>query len=272
MSFASSAVTYTSVYTDSEPGRVFWGADEGLSDGGPPRVIVYGYDGLLMQPVAPPSPNYIPGPEEPQTQPVPQDEDEREPMFIQPHDPDYMPEPIYPEYIPLEDEHVFSTEEQPLPPVVSPTAESPGYVVKSDPEEDPEEYKDDEMEDGPVDYPIDRGEDGDDDNGDSSGDDADDEDEDEEDEEEEERLASADSAVVVPTVELVSPPEGTEPVTPPPSIDITTTGARITVRLQASISLPPKAEVERLLAMPTPPPSPPISLSPPSAAERLARC
>ncbi|GKF72031.1 hypothetical protein Tco_0208145, partial [Tanacetum coccineum] len=28
MSSASSAVTYTSVYMDSEPGRVFWGADE----------------------------------------------------------------------------------------------------------------------------------------------------------------------------------------------------------------------------------------------------
>ncbi|GKD57985.1 hypothetical protein Tco_1295494, partial [Tanacetum coccineum] len=38
------------------------------------------------------------------------------------------------------------------------------------------------------------------------------------------------------------------------------------------ISLPPEAEVERLLAMPTPPPSPLISLSPPSAGERLARC
>ncbi|GKD42341.1 hypothetical protein Tco_1266986 [Tanacetum coccineum] len=34
MSSASSAVTYTSVYTDSEPGRVFWGADEQLSDKG----------------------------------------------------------------------------------------------------------------------------------------------------------------------------------------------------------------------------------------------
>ncbi|GJY74362.1 hypothetical protein Tco_0478793 [Tanacetum coccineum] len=31
MSSASSAVTYTSVYTDSEPGRVFWGADEEIS-------------------------------------------------------------------------------------------------------------------------------------------------------------------------------------------------------------------------------------------------
>ncbi|GJS76585.1 putative reverse transcriptase domain-containing protein [Tanacetum coccineum] len=273
MSSASSAVTYTSVYTDSEPGRVFWGADEEISDGGIPRVIVYGYDGLPMQPVAPPSPDYIPGPEDPQTPPVPQDEDEREPMFVQAHDPDYVPEPIYPEYIPLEDEHEFPAEEQPLPPVVSPTAESPGYVTESDPEEDPEEYEDDETEDGQVDYPMDGGDDGDDDDGDSSRDDADDEDEDEEDEdeEEEEHPAPADSAVVIPTVEPDSPPEGTEPIMPPPSTDISTTRARITVRLQASISLPPEAEVERLLAMPTPSPSPPISLSPPSAGERLAR-
>ncbi|GKG17860.1 hypothetical protein Tco_0372158, partial [Tanacetum coccineum] len=79
---------------------------------------MYGYDGLPMQPVAPPSPDYILGPEEPQTSPVPQDEEEREPMFIQAHDPDY-----------------------PLPPIDSPTAESPGYVAVSDPEEDPEEYE-----------------------------------------------------------------------------------------------------------------------------------
>ncbi|GKG55576.1 hypothetical protein Tco_0572216, partial [Tanacetum coccineum] len=64
-SSASSAVTYTSVYTDSEPGRVFWGADEEVSDGGTPRVIILGYDGLPMQPVAPPSPDYVPGPEHP---------------------------------------------------------------------------------------------------------------------------------------------------------------------------------------------------------------
>ncbi|GKD21980.1 hypothetical protein Tco_1223683, partial [Tanacetum coccineum] len=83
---------------------------------------------------------------------------------------------------------------------------------------------------------------GDDDDGDSSGDDADDEDEDEEDEdkeEEDEHLAPVDSVIAVPT---------------------------------DSISLPPEVEVERLLAMPTPPLSPPISLSPPSAGERLARC
>ncbi|GKC01133.1 hypothetical protein Tco_0987269 [Tanacetum coccineum] len=229
----------------SEP-RVFWGADEEISDGGP---------------------------EDPQTPPVPQDGDEREPMFVQAHDLDYMPEPIYPEYIPLEDEHVFPAEEQPLPPVDSPTAESPRYITKSDPEEDPEEYEDDETEDGPVDYPIDGGDNGDDDDSNSSGDDINDEDEDDEDEEEEEEehLASADSAVIVPTDEPVSPPEGTEPVIPPPSTDITI-GARIIVRPQASISLPPGAEVERLLAMTTPSPSPPISLSPPSAGERLARC
>ncbi|GKB08609.1 hypothetical protein Tco_0836921 [Tanacetum coccineum] len=267
MSSASSAVTYTSVYTDSEPGRAFWGADdEEISEGGIPRVIVYGYDGLPIQPVAPPSPDYIPGPEDPQTPPVPQDEDEREPMFVQAHDPDYVPEPVYPEYIPLEDEHVFPAEEQPLPLVDSPTAESPGYITESDPEEDPEEYEDDETEDGPVDYPMDGGDDGEDDDGDSSGDDVNDEDE----EEEEEHLAPADSTIVVPTDEPVSPPKGTEPAIPPPSTDITI-GARITVQPQASISLPPEAEVERLLAMTTPSPSPPISLSPPSAGERLAR-
>ncbi|GKF78227.1 hypothetical protein Tco_0230697, partial [Tanacetum coccineum] len=143
--------------------------------------------------------------------------------------------------IPLEDEHEFPAEEQPLPPVDLPTAESPEYVTESDPEEDPEECEDDEIEDGPVDYPMDWGDDGDDDDGDSSRDDANDKDEDDEDEEEEEEhLALADSAIVVPVNEPVFPPGGTEPVIPLPSTDITT-GARITVRPQTSISLPPEA-------------------------------
>ncbi|GJR10226.1 putative reverse transcriptase domain-containing protein [Tanacetum coccineum] len=86
--------------------------------------------------------------------PVPQDEDEREPMFIQAHDPDYVPEPIYPEYIPLEDDHEFPAEEQPLPPIDSPTTESPGYVTESDPEEDPEEYEDDRQRNGRVTNPM----------------------------------------------------------------------------------------------------------------------
>ncbi|GKF71689.1 hypothetical protein Tco_0207803, partial [Tanacetum coccineum] len=140
------------------------------------------------------------------------------------------------------------------------------YVTESDPEEDPEEYEDDETEDGPVDYPMDEG-------GDRDDDDANDEDEDDEDEEEEEEehLAPADSAIIIPDDEPVFPPEGTEPVIPPPSTNITI-GARITIRPQASISLPPEAKVKRLLAMTTPSPSPPISLSPPYAGERLARC
>nr|GEX04201.1 putative reverse transcriptase domain-containing protein [Tanacetum cinerariifolium] len=158
----------------------------------------------------------------------------------------------------------------PLPPVVAPTAESPGYVVESDPEEDPEEYKDDETEDGPVEYPMDGGDDGDDDDGDSSRDDANDEDEDEE--EEEEHLAPADSIVVIYTNELVSLPEGIEPVIPPPVTDTATTKARITDQLQAAVSFPLEVEVERLLAMPTPLPSPLTLLSLPSVGERLARC
>ncbi|GKG64650.1 hypothetical protein Tco_0663626, partial [Tanacetum coccineum] len=70
---------------------------------------------------------------------------------------------------------------------------------------------------------------------DSSRDDANDEDEDDEDEEEEEEehIAPADSTIVAP----VFPSEGTDPVIPPPSTDITI-GARVTVRPQTSISLP----------------------------------
>nr|GEY86722.1 hypothetical protein [Tanacetum cinerariifolium] len=188
MSLASSVVTYTSVYIDSEPGRVFWGADEELSDGGSLRVIVYGYNGLPMLPVAPPSPDYI-------------------------HD------PIYPEYIPLKDEHILLAKEKPLPPIVSPTTKSPGFVAESN----PEEYEDDETKDG---------DDGDDDHGDSSRDNTDNEDEDEEDrDEEEEHLASADSAIVIPTDEHVAPPKGIEPIIPPPSTNTATTEARITIRL-----------------------------------------
>nr|GEZ40765.1 hypothetical protein [Tanacetum cinerariifolium] len=181
MSSASSAVTYTSVYTNSELRRVFWGADEEISDG----------------------------------------------------------EPIYPEYIPLGDEHILPAEEQPLPHVVSPTTESPEYVAELDLEEDPEEYENDETEDGPVDHPMDAGDDRDEDDGNSTRYEADYENGDEEDEE---PLALADFAIVIPTDELIS------------------------------ISLPPEAEVERLLAMPTPSPLPLTLLSPPLAGEHLARC
>nr|GFC77387.1 hypothetical protein [Tanacetum cinerariifolium] len=90
-------------------------------------------------------------------------------------------------------------------------------------------------------------------------------------------LAPANSAVVLPASELVAPPEGTKPVIPPPSTDIATTGARITVRLQASISFPPEAEALRLAfahalidvviaalpSPPLPPLPPPLYIPPP---------
>ncbi|GJX20009.1 hypothetical protein Tco_0222686 [Tanacetum coccineum] len=189
MSSASSAVTYTSVYTDSAPGRVFWGADEEVSDGGVPRVIVLGYDGLPMQPVAPPSPDYVPGPEHPASPDyVPGPEHPPSPIEIP-----FVPEPEYPEYlVPSEDEAPM--EDQPLPADASPVALSPGYVPDSDPEEDPEEDSEQEH----ADYPADGG-DGDDEpsDDDTDDDDADDDEEepfeDEEDEEdEEEHLAPAD--------------------------------------------------------------------------------
>ncbi|GJV19721.1 hypothetical protein Tco_1368741 [Tanacetum coccineum] len=100
----------------------------------------------------------------------------------------------------------------------------PGTLLSQILEEDPKEYEDDETEDGPVDYPMDGGDDGNDDDVDSSRDD--DNDEDEDDEEEEEHLAPAYSAIVVPVDEPIFPPEGTKPVIPPPSTNITI-GARI---------------------------------------------
>ncbi|GJU66205.1 hypothetical protein Tco_1252464 [Tanacetum coccineum] len=88
MSSASSAVTYTSVYTDFEPGKVFWGADEEISD---------------VDHEHPPSPDYVPGPEHPPS-----------PVYLP-----YVPEPEYPEYLaPSDDEAPM--EDQPLPDDASP--------------------------------------------------------------------------------------------------------------------------------------------------------
>nr|GEY62170.1 hypothetical protein [Tanacetum cinerariifolium] len=148
------------------------------------EVIVNGYYGMPMDPLdpyvqlvmgAPPSPDYIPGPEAPPS-------------------PDYIPGPEYLEYQPPADD-VFPAEEQPLPAVVSPTAESTGYIVNSKPEMDPEEEDGDneESEEDSIDYPTSRGDDdANDDGGELSDDDADDEDEEESsdrEEEEEEHLA-----------------------------------------------------------------------------------
>ncbi|GKB47854.1 hypothetical protein Tco_0898607, partial [Tanacetum coccineum] len=173
-----------------------------------------------------------------------------------PLSPDYVPGPKYPEYLASSDTEIL-VEDQPHVVDASPTSLSLGYIIDSDLEEDLE----DESEDGPTDYPADRGDDDDDD--DSSGDDADDEDEEEtfEEDEEEEHLASADSTDISPVVDHVPSAEETNPfetdmstATPPPPAYRTT--ARMSIRSHAPISFPSEAEVARLLAIPTPPPSP----------------
>nr|GFC30438.1 hypothetical protein [Tanacetum cinerariifolium] len=218
------------------------------------EVIVNGYYGMPMDPLdpyvqlimgAPPSPDYIPGPEAPPS-------------------PDYIPGPEYPEYLPSADD-MLPAEEQPLPAAVSPTVESSGYITESEPETEPEENDgDDEKSKGDsIDYPTSEGDNyANDDGDDLSKDDADDEDEEESsdnEEEEEEHLAST-----VPAPALyssVSASEETEPfeegetaATPPPF------GYRVAARIsvQPHILMPFRLEpeVERLLVVPTPPLSP----------------
>nr|GEX01014.1 putative reverse transcriptase domain-containing protein [Tanacetum cinerariifolium] len=176
MSEASSVVTYTSVYTDFEPWRYY---REESTETGPPRVIVYGYDGLSMQPVATPSPDYVPGPEHPPSPDyVPDPEHPPSPVEIP-----YVPEPEYPEYLaPSDDEEPLK--DQSLPADASPIAASPDYVADSDPKEDPKK----DPEDDQADYPAD---------------------DEEDDEEEEEHLDPADS-FAVPIVDPVLPAGDTE--------------------------------------------------------------
>ncbi|GJR92512.1 hypothetical protein Tco_0264686 [Tanacetum coccineum] len=136
--YEDSTVTYTKVSSPFED----------LSDIGSPGVVGPEFEGLswmlddpYVQVVlqAPPSPNYVPGPEEPEQAP---------PL------PDFIPEPDYPEFMPPEDE-VLPAEEHPLPVAASPTADSSGYVPESDPEDDPEEDNDEDPEEDPADYPGD---------------------------------------------------------------------------------------------------------------------
>ncbi|GKA85492.1 hypothetical protein Tco_0807146, partial [Tanacetum coccineum] len=93
-------------------------------------------------PEHPPSPDYVPGPEEPEKAPL---------------SPNHVPETEYPEYLAPFDAEA-PTEDQSLPDDASPTALSPGYVADSDPKEDPEE----DPKDDHADYPADEGDDVDD--------------------------------------------------------------------------------------------------------------
>ncbi|GKC97400.1 hypothetical protein Tco_1167675 [Tanacetum coccineum] len=217
---ALSRVTYTSISSDyEEPSNL-----------GSPRVVIYRYDGLNMHPVDPSSPDYMPGPEEPEQAPL---------------SPDYVSGLEYPEYLALSNEEV-RMEDQPYAAADSPIALSLGYIANSNPKEDLK----DESVDGPTGYPADKGDDDD-----SSGDNVDDEDEEEaskedEEEEEEEHLAPADfTTAASPVIDHVPSAEETEPfetdesaVTPPP---------------------PPAYQIDRLFSIPTPPPSPLTSLSSP---------
>ncbi|GJV21112.1 hypothetical protein Tco_1370132 [Tanacetum coccineum] len=89
---------------------------------------------------APPSPDYVPGPEEPEQAPP---------------SPDYVPGPEH-----ADDEIVV--EDQPYTEEASPTTQSPDYVPETDPEADLEEDDDEDPEEDPIDYPADGGDDGDD--------------------------------------------------------------------------------------------------------------
>nr|GEW46055.1 hypothetical protein [Tanacetum cinerariifolium] len=86
-------------------------SDDGSSDVGSPRVILLGYDGLAMMPEDPYA--YV------------------EAAMQEPPSPDFVSEPVYPEFMPPEDD-VLLAEEQPLPAAISPTADSPGYITESD--------------------------------------------------------------------------------------------------------------------------------------------
>ncbi|GKE67501.1 hypothetical protein Tco_1521662, partial [Tanacetum coccineum] len=149
---------------------------------------------------APPSPDYVPGPEEPEQAPP---------------SPDYVPGPE------LADDEIVAGD-QPYAEDASPMAHSPDDVPESDPEADPEEDDDEDPEEDPIDYPADGGDDGDDemdieeDEDDDMDIDANEEDEDDEmdvevDEEAEEEHSAPAYPVVVALPATAPSAEETEP-------------------------------------------------------------
>nr|GFA85860.1 hypothetical protein [Tanacetum cinerariifolium] len=189
---------------------------------------------------APPSPDYMPGPEEPEQAPP---------------SPDYIPGPEH-----ANDEIV--AEDQPYAEDVSPIAQSPEYVPESDFKMHPEDDDDEDPEEDRVDYPADGGDNGDDEE-ESSEDEEDDKMDVEADEEEEEHQAPADSVVVAPTAADQAPStEETEPfktdesaATLPPHPAYRTT-ARISIPAPVPMPAWTDLEVVRLLAISSPPASP----------------
>ncbi|GJZ49480.1 hypothetical protein Tco_0603670 [Tanacetum coccineum] len=133
-----STVTYTVV---SSPFADFSDIGSPGVDG-PPMMLEDPYAYVVAAFQEPPSPDYVLGPEEPDHAPP-------SPVYVP-----YVPEPVYLEFMPPEDE-VLPAEEQPLPAAASPTVDSPSYVLESDPEEDPEEDDKEDPEEDPADYPAD---------------------------------------------------------------------------------------------------------------------
>ncbi|GKB66946.1 reverse transcriptase domain-containing protein, partial [Tanacetum coccineum] len=242
--YEDSTVTYTEV---SNP---FADLSDIGSPGvdGPPVMPEDPYAYVVAAFQAPPSPDYVPGPEEPEQAPP-------SPVYVP-----YVPEPVYPKFMPPEDE-VLPAEEQPLPAALSPTADLPGYVPESDPKEDPEDDDDEDPKEDPADYPADGGDDVDDE--DESSDDDEDDDVDIEEDEEEDHLAPADSTTVAlpdvdhaPSVEETKPFETDESAATPPPHPTYRVTARISIRDEPPILFWSDTEVARLLAIPAPPPSP----------------
>ncbi|GJV86691.1 hypothetical protein Tco_1530629, partial [Tanacetum coccineum] len=180
-------------------------------------------------------------------------------LYVQSPPPlDFVLEPVYPKFMPPEDE-ILPAEEQPLPAADTPTADSPGYILEFDPEEDLEEDNDEDPEEDPADYPADRGDDGDDEDEPSDDDEDEEVDIEADDEEEEEHPAHADStAVALPTIDQATSAAETEPfetdesaATPPPHPAYCVT-ARISIPAPVPTLVWSNAEVARLLAISTP--------------------
>ncbi|GKD04554.1 hypothetical protein Tco_1179528 [Tanacetum coccineum] len=238
--------------SDSEDSTVIYTAISspfgGLSDigspgiDGPPVMPEDPYAYVVATFQAPPSPDYVSGPEYPPSL-------------------EFVPEPVYQEFMPPEDD-VLPAKEQPLLGAVSPTADSPGYVHESDPEEDPEEDDDEDLEEDPADYPANGRDDGDDED-ESSDDDEDDDVDIEGDEGEEEHPAPTDStAVALPTVDHAPFTKETESfetdesaATSPPHPAYRVT-ARISIRDEPPTPFWSDIKVSKLIAIPTPPLSP----------------
>ncbi|GKF07485.1 hypothetical protein Tco_0041709, partial [Tanacetum coccineum] len=163
----------------------------------------------------------------------------------------------------VQEDKVFTVEEQPLPAAASPTAQSPDYVPKSDPKADLEEDDDEDPKEDPVDYPANGGDVSNDEDESSEDDEDDDEVDIEADDKEEEHPAPADSVVVaLPAADQALSAEETEPfendesaTTPPPHPAYRVT-ARISIPTPVPTPVWSDAKVTILLAISTPPSSP----------------